>query len=65
MQENGLEYFRGTLQRYNDEDGVGYIEADPEQTVNGLHLFHRTSLRSMALRLRTGDRVIFSSMRPV
>ncbi len=27
------EYYRGNVQKYKDQDGYGYIEPDPEQTV--------------------------------
>jgi cold shock CspA family protein len=59
MRETALDYYRGTVQKYSDEDGCGYIEPDPEQELNDLLVFHRSSLRSRATRLRTGDRVIF------
>jgi cold shock CspA family protein len=53
------DYYRGTVQKYSDEEGYGYIEPDPEQAINDLIVFQRSSLRSRATQLRTGDRVIF------
>jgi cold shock CspA family protein len=59
MPENTAEYYRGTVDGYRDREGYGFIAPDPDQSINGLLLFHRTSLRSRTTRLRRGDRVLF------
>jgi cold shock CspA family protein len=60
MSETEPDYYRGTVQRYRDQEGCGYIEPDPEQAITGLLVFHRSSLRSRATSLRSNDRVIFT-----
>jgi cold shock CspA family protein len=60
MYESAAEYYRGTVDDYHDREGYGYIRPDPDESINGLLLFHRTSLRSLTTQLRRGDRVLFS-----
>ena len=45
--EAELDYDRGTVQTYSDEEGIGYIDPDPEQAIDGLLLFHGSALHSL------------------
>lgn len=60
MQTTASEYYRGLVDDYNDREGYGYISPDPDQNISGVLQFHRASLRSRTMRLRSGDRVLFS-----
>ena len=60
MPEATAEYHRGTIQKYLDQEGYGYVEPDPDQPISGRLLFHRSSLRARATRLRNGERVIYA-----
>ena len=60
MQESVSEYYRGVVDEYLDREGYGYISPDPDQSITGVLQFHRAALRSRTMRLRRGDRVLFS-----
>ena len=57
---NGLHYFRGTVQRFDDRAGYGFIEADDGPDMDSLLLVHRKSLRRSHMTLQARDRVLFS-----
>ena len=50
-------YVRGTVERYNDQEGFGFIR--PNDTNADRLFFRRVSLRDISMTLRTGDRILF------
>ncbi|WP_369051199.1 cold shock domain-containing protein [Burkholderia gladioli] len=52
-------YARGTVENYNDRGGYGFIIPDEPAEGEEKLLVHRRSLRSVALALRSGDRVVY------
>jgi tetratricopeptide (TPR) repeat protein/AAA+ ATPase superfamily predicted ATPase len=55
--------FTGTVARFDDRAGYGYIMADKAQDISAetLLLVHRRSLRDRTIQLKAGDRVQFST----
>jgi len=56
---NESTYYRGTIEFFADRDGSGIIRVDPDEGINDLLRFRRTSLRRRDLSYRRGDRVQF------
>jgi cold shock CspA family protein len=52
-------YVRGTVDSWDDRAGYGYILPDDPEVSSGTILVHRKSLRSKAIVLQPGDRVLF------
>lgn len=52
-------YARGTVENYNDRSGCGFIIPDEPDEGEEKLIVHRHSLRSIALVLRNGDRVVY------
>ncbi|MGF6369418.1 cold shock CspA family protein [Paraburkholderia sp. RAU6.4a] len=52
-------YARGTVENYDDRGGYGFIIPDEPADGEEKLIVHRRSLRSVALVLRSGDRVVY------
>lgn len=52
-------YARGTVENYSDQGGYGTIIPDEPELGEDKLIVHRRSLRSIALALRSGDRVVY------
>jgi len=56
-----VEYFSGTIERYDDRNGYGYIIPDDPSSEDERYLVHRRSLRDATSILEPGMRVLFKT----